>query len=220
MTAAGAAWPAHVGGRTHQPVRRGSQPFEAGEAFYRPLKKARVVHIMRAAERLAVGSMRHRPKAKVRIRRYGELHLPDLHILEALLFRFTTWKTGKCDPTYAQIAELTGHARDTIAGALARLTKAGILQRLRRFIRIEDAEGKGPRVEQAANAYRFELPAALRALRGMGGEGPPIPDDAACAKRDSYLTNSEQEAAWTGKPNLGSVLVRWGEAVAQRESGK
>jgi hypothetical protein len=97
----------------------------------------------------------------------GELRLPDLHILHALLFECLDWKTGRCAPTYDDLAEKTGHARDTIAGALARLAKAGILERLRRFQRVEGADGKGPQVVQAPNAYRFALPARLRLLLGL-----------------------------------------------------
>jgi hypothetical protein len=209
-----AAWPAHVGGRTNQPVRRNSAPFAAGEGFFRPLRKVTVVQIMRGAERLAFRSMRGRARGK----RAGELTLQDLNILEVLLFRFMTWSDGHCDPTYEQIQEVTGHARDTISRALRRLGELGILERLRRFTVIPDAEGQGPRVHQAANAYRFALTGKLRALLGLGAAGPPIPDDAAIATRDAWLSNSEQEAAWTGKPNLGSELGRLGRAVTQRES--
>lgn len=214
MTAAAlpGLWPQHVGGRTHQPVRRDSHPHAAGEAFYRPLRKATVVHIMRGAERLAFRTMRTRAKGA----RRGELTLQDLNILEVLLFRFMTWSTGHCDPTYEQIAEVTGHARDTISKAIGRLAKAGILERLRRFQLLPDVEGQGPRVHQAPNAYRFSLPAKLRALLGLGGAEAPIPDDAAIATRDAWLSNSQQEAEWTGKSNLGSALNKLGQGVQRR----
>jgi hypothetical protein len=214
MTAAAQAglWPQHVDGRTHQPVRRGSQPHAAGDAFYRPLRKVTVVHIMRGAERLAFRTFRQRLKG----RRRGELTLQDLNILEVMLFRFLNWSTGHCDPTYEQIQEVTGHARDTISKALGRLAKAGILERMRRFQLLPDVEGQGPRVHQAPNAYRFSLPAKLRALLGLGAAEAPIPDDAAIATRDAWLSNSQQEAEWTGKSNLGSELNRLGQGVQRR----
>lgn len=213
MTGVATTWPAHQAGRTHQPVRRHSLPFEAGERFFRPLAKATVVQIMRAAERVAIRSMRARGRGRVKRRHAGELTLQDLNILQALLFKFLDWRSGRCAPTYQDLEAETGHARSTIAGAIVRLGKLGILERMRRFRLVPDAEGKGPQVHQAPNAYRFDLPKGLRALLGLGAESRPIPDDAACAKRDSYLENSEQEAEQTGKPNLGSVLAQWGRAV-------
>ena len=42
MTAAAAetvAWPPKVGGRTNQPVRRDSRPYEEGQGFFRPIDK-------------------------------------------------------------------------------------------------------------------------------------------------------------------------------------
>lgn len=218
MTAAASTWPPHVGGRTHQPVRRGSQPFEAGEAFFRPLKKATVVQIMRGAERLAIRSMKTRGRGRVKRRHAGELTLSDLNILQALLFRFLDWRSGRCAPTYQDLADETGHARDTISGAIRRLRKAGILEKMRRFTRLEDVEGKGPQVQQAPNAYRFDLPVVLRALLGLGAESRPIPDDARTAALQARLSNGEQEAEQTGKSNLESVLAAWGRGLDQRES--
>lgn len=220
MTAAvfpkGTAWPPHIDGRTGQKVRRNSSPYETGAGFFRPLKKVTVVHIMRGAERLAFRTMRTRAKG----RRRGELTLQDLNILEVMLFKFMDWRSGRCEPTYAQIQEVTGHARDTITTAMKRLSKLGILERLRRFRRIEDAEGKGPRVEQAPNAYRFALPRRLQALLGLGAEGPPIPDDLAVAQRDGRISNDIQHTEATGKPTLGAALARLAAAVAERESRK
>jgi hypothetical protein len=214
MSAAAQAglWPPHVDGRTGQKVRRDSQPHAAGEGFYRPLHKATVVHIMRGAERLAFRTFRTRGKGK----RRGELTLQDLNILEVLLFRFMTWSSGHCDPTYEQIQEVTGHARDTISKAIGRLKRAGILERMRRFTVVPGAEGQGPRVHQAPNAYRFSLPAKLRALLGLGGAERPIPDDAAIATRDAWLSNSRQEAEFTGKPTIGSELARLERGVNRR----
>lgn len=220
MTAAATTWPAHVGGRTNQRVRRNSFPFEAGEAFFRPLKKVVVVQIMRAAERLALRSMKARGRGRVKRLHAGELTLPDLHILEALLFRFMDWKSGKCAPTYQDLADATGHARDTISAAIRRLKKVGLLEKMRRFTRVEDVEGKGPQVQQAPNAYRFDLPTTLRALLGLGGERP-IPDCAAsdaAERRQSIIHHALQDFDLNRTTSLEAQLGRLGRAVSQRES--
>lgn len=211
------SWPPHEGGRTNQPVRRNSQPFAAGEGFFRPLKKPTVVHIMRGAERLAVQSMKARGRTRLKRRRAGELTLQDLNILEALLFKFMDWRTGRCAPTYDDLMEETGHARDTIAGAIKRLAKVGILERMRRFRVVEDRDGKGPQVHQAPNAYRFALPRALRRLLGLSEEERPIPDDAAHAAQNARRSSNQMRADETG---LTSLLDRWGAALGSTRVGK
>lgn len=211
--AASTPWPPHAGGRTGQPVRRNSFPFEAGERFFRPLNKATVVHIMRAAERLAIRSMKARGKGRVKRRHAGELTLQDLHILHALLFKCLDWRTGKCAPTYADLTEETGHARDTISGALLRLGKVGILQRMRRFSVAPGVDGKGPQVHQAPNAYRFDLPNSLRALLGLGAESRPLAADAEDHLRERKRAVNHMSADDSG---LGAALDRWGAALSAR----
>lgn len=211
--AASVTWPRHVGGRTGQPVRRGSQPFEAGERFFRPLNKQTVVLIMRGAERLAIHSMKARGKGRVKRRHAGELTLQDLHILQALLFKYLDWRTGKCAPTYADLAEETGHARDTIAGALRRLGKVGILERMRRFRVAPDVDGKGPQVHQAPNAYRFDLPRTLRALLGLGAESRPLSADAEDQIRERKRAINTMSADASG---LTLALDKWGAALSTR----
>lgn len=200
-----AAWPPHQGGRTHQKVRRGSAPFEAGEGFFRPLMKATVVHIMRGAERIAVASLRTRGRGKSKRRHVGELSLSDLSVLEALLFRCMDWKTGRCAPTYAELQEITGHARDTISAALRRLGALGVIQWLRRFQLVEGE--KGPEVHQAPNAYRFALPAKLRALLGLV-EG--IPDCEAAHQSERKRAFNSMRADESG---LSRALERWERAL-------
>lgn len=219
MSAAGdgAAWPAKIvidgHRRTLQPIRRDSHPADAGDAFFRPVTKELVVRIQRAAERLVKISMRARGKG----RRWGELTPIDVQVLEAMLFRFMTWSTGKLDCSYDQLQEATGRARDTIARALERLAAVGILKKLRRFVRTE-IEGKGPQVHQVTNAYAVELPRRLAALIGLGAEPPPPPDDAIVARTQARLDNDVAETAWTGQPTLGDSLARLEHGVRQRES--
>lgn len=211
--AAAASWPPHAGGRTGQPVRRTSYPFEAGEAFFRPLAKAAVVTIMRAAERLAIVTMRKREIARVKKRHAGALTLGDLAVLQALLFRFMDWKSGRCAPTYDDLEAETGLARDTIAAAIRRLGAVGILERMRRFRRVEAEGEQGPQVVQAPNAYRFDLPKRLRALLGFGAEAN-LPDDVVQAEAGKAKARSLMVADESG---LSATLAAWGLRFEGRE---
>jgi hypothetical protein len=211
MSAAPTTWPPHEDGRTRQKVYRNSAPFEAGEAFFRPLKMETVTHIMRGAERLAVQSLKTRGRGRAKRRHVGELSLCDLGILEALLFKCMDWKSGRCAPTYLDLQELTGHARGTISAALRRLGAAGILQWLRRFQLVEGENG--PEVHQAPNAYRFALPRALRKLLGLK-EPEMIPDDARCSVRERQRAFKSMRGDETG---LTDLFAKWGRALHPRE---
>lgn len=210
--ASAATWPPHdASGRTRQKVRRGSVPFEAGEAFFRPLAKATVVHIMRGCERLAIQTMRCRKKLRVKLRHAGELTLSDLSVLEFMLFRGMEWRTGRCAPTYQDIAEATGHARDTISAALRRLKALGILEVLRRFQVVEDPAGGGPQVHQAPNAYRFTLTRALRALLGLLDREEAMAPDVQYDTRERKRAVNQMSADASG---LTGLLDTWGAALA------
>jgi hypothetical protein len=221
LTAAvAAAWPPHdAGGRTHQPVRRGSQPFAAGEAFFRPLSKRTVVDIMRGAQRLAIESMRSRTLRRIKLRHAGQLTLSALTVLEAMLFRFLDWKSGRCAPTYEELQDWTGLARDTVASAFVQLEKLGVLERLRRFQVVEDPGGKGPQVHQAPNAYRFALPKILRALLGLLDREEAMAADTAYDARNARLSYSEMsadQAEISGRDNIDAALRRLGRALDRR----
>lgn len=205
-----AAWPQKVDGRTLQQVRRGSVPEEASDPWFIPTPKAAATRIMRGAERLAKQAMKTRKKGA----RWGRLTPIDLQVLEALLFRFMTWRTGKLDPSYEQLREATGRARETIARALDRLEAAGFLKKLRRFVKTE-VEGKGPQVQQTTNAYRVMLPAAAAAL--LGSAGAPPPEDAEIHQAELRLASAEMAAQDTGRASLESELARLGRGVTQRD---
>ena len=212
------AWPRKVDGRTGQPVRRDSHPYEEGAAFFQARTKAQVTRIMRAAERYVKLARDRRAKGA----HWGaELRPVDLHILEALLFKAMDWPTGRLDWSYDQIQKATGRSRQAIADALFRLGRLGLVQRLRRFVRLEATGAAGPQVQQANNAYRVDLPPRLASAVGFGPERtPPPPDDAAHAQLQARMTNDVQDAEVTGRATLGSTLARLGDAVARRESGK
>lgn len=200
--------------RTHQRLRRNSQPYDDGEGFYRPITSQLASKIMRGAERFAKAAMRARMKGA----RRGILTDIDLQILEALVFRFMDWRSGRLEPTYAMIAAETGRARATIAASLERLEAAGFIERMRRFRVVEEAEGqKAPQVEQAPNAYRVSLPKRIAILVGLGPRICVPPDDHGHAAIAARIANDVHDAEWTGRSTMGAALARLEEAIRKRE---
>ena len=98
--------------------------------------------------------------------RDGVLGQSALMILRALLCHFLDTKSGRCDPSYKQIQKQTGFCVQTIAVALKRLERAGILDITRRIARKgaqlwNELIGRfvwRERVEQQTNAYRVNFP--------------------------------------------------------------
>ena len=75
----------------------------------------------------------------------GVLKRTGLAVLRALLFSFANVVTGRCDPSFDTLAVASGCARSTVAVALGRLEAAGLLERVRRQVRMT----------RFSNAYRF-----------------------------------------------------------------
>lgn len=152
--------------------RKGSV-FDRGGEFRRPVStKARAL-VMDRAEALERST-------KAPGQRDGVLGQSALMILRALLFHFLDPKIGKLDPSYKQIQEQTGFCVQTIAVALKRLERAGILDITRRMAR------KGAKlwnefmgrfvwrewVEQQTNAYMVNVPVPDRTE--FGDLGMPL----------------------------------------------
>ena len=72
---------------------------------------------------------------KAKGQRDGVLGQSALMVLRALLCHFLDTKSGRCDPSYKQIQKQTGFCVQTIAVALKRLERAGILDITRRIVR-------------------------------------------------------------------------------------
>ena len=155
-----------------RPYRRGSV-FDRGGEFYRPIStKARAL-VMDRAEALE-------RRTKARGQRDGVLGQSALMVLRALLFHFLDTKIGKLDPSYKQIQKQTGFCVQTIAVALKRLERAGILEIRRRI----DRKGKQlwneltrrfvwlKWVEQITNAYMVNVPVPDRTK--FGDLGMPL----------------------------------------------
>lgn len=169
---------------------------------------------MRGAERFAKAAMRARLKGA----RRGILTDIDLQILEALVFRFMDWRSGRLEPSYAMITAETGRAKATIAASLERLENVGFIERMRRFRVVEEAKGvKAPQVEQAPNAYRVSLPKRIAILVGLAPRICVPPDDHRHAAIAAKITNDIHHAEWTGKATMGAALARLEEAIRKRE---
>jgi hypothetical protein len=208
-------WPQRVDGRTLQKVRRGSWPAEAAEGFFRPISRDLAVRIVRSAEKVAAMTMRKRDKG----RRWGVLSPIDVQVLRCLVFEAMDWGTGKLDWSYDQIMKATGRARDTVNRSLAALRRLGFLARMRRFEKIEGAEGAGPRVQQCTNAYQvFAPPPKVLALIGIRIDPPPLPDDVVWAQKAKQHDELAMELH-TGK-GLMAALNRLRDKLEERESRK
>lgn len=89
----------------------------------------------------------------------GILGRPAIALLRALLYTFHNAATGRTDPSYDRLQEVTGYCRATIAKAIAALERAGIIRVIRRMIRVATPEGV--RFRQLSNAYGFVAGQAL-----------------------------------------------------------
>jgi hypothetical protein len=101
----------------------------------------------------------------------GTLGSAAMRVLECLIFDFLNFATGRLDPGYHAIARKTGMSRSTIATALARLKKLGILHWVRRSS-IDRIDGGRSVLRQETNAYAI-LPASQ--WRGYGQQPEPPP---------------------------------------------
>ena len=155
-----------------RPWRRGSV-FDRGGEFRRPISTKERAQIMNRAEALERST-------KAPGQRDGVLGQSALMILRALVCHFLDTKSGRCDPSYKQIQKQTGFCVQTIAVALKRLERAGILDITRRIARKgaqlwNELTGRfvwRERVEQQTNAYRVNFPVPDR--RTLGDLGAPL----------------------------------------------
>jgi hypothetical protein len=152
--------------------RKGSV-FDRGGDFRRPIStKSRALVIDRAE------ALERSTKAKGQ--RDGVLGQSALMVLRALMCHFLDTKSGRCDPSYKQIQKQTGFCVQTIAVALKRLERAGILDITRRMVRRgaqiwNELTGRfvwRERVEQQTNAYRVNFPVPER--NQLGDLGTPL----------------------------------------------
>src|SRR3546814_8032662 len=141
--------------------------------------------------------------------------------------RISDWSSDVCSSDLG-----TGLSKNCVVQALSRLKEARIIDWFRRYEPVPDheAQGAGPRIKQATNAYRFLFPAFLSkifaARRRRGIAADPAPDceqyrqlEAARAMepmRDQLplweLTREERD-----KRELADILASLGEAIEAKE---
>lgn len=188
--------------------RRGSV-FDRGGEFHRPISTKARAQIMERAEVLERST-------KAPGQRDGVLGQSALMVLRTLLCHFLDTKSGRCDPSYKQIQKQTGFCVQTIAVALKRLERAGILDITRRIAR------KGAqfwneltrrfvwreRVEQQTNAYRVNFPVPDRAQLGDLGAPlfkpkPDAPSDSTSQRESTPRFLQRMSAAWAARCSPG-----------------
>ncbi|WP_232493685.1 helix-turn-helix domain-containing protein [Novosphingobium kaempferiae] len=214
--------------RTGARVLRGS--VEAGtfeHAFFVTPGKGETDRLLRAARRILDAGRQLRREAREGTRTLT----PAEHVLTTLtaasvrvfeeILTLSRLNGGRVFPSYDHLAEATSLGRATVARALKILEGIGFLVRQRRFRRIEDAEGPGPRYEQTSNAYRAFLPKIVMDYLPRWMRPAPAPDDA-LHREEAHaedmeamvrsLTCRELAEAHVGGA-LGKVLARLGAAI-------
>ena len=175
MPATGAPWSAWSGSTT-EAIR--SQPM--------PKKAAvRLWHRARDFDRQTRTEGRHG----------GAVGPSALQVLHALIFDFLNFKTGRLDPGYAAIARKANVCERTVATAIQRLKRLGILDWVRRCA--ESWRDGRYVLEQASNAY---------AIHETGWHGYRPPQD----------PPAPAPGTWGDHAPLPSTLA---QAVTERQAG-
>lgn len=139
--------------------RRGAVFVRDAREHSRPLDRNQKAKILYLAERLERST-------KAAGRRNGCLGYVGLAVLKALLLTFHNSQTGMCSPGYGALQKATGLCRQSIATALKRLEACGVIQVVRRLVRLAvayDCPNMGGRVSavvtrQDTNLYRLQEP--------------------------------------------------------------
>jgi len=148
----------------------------------------------------------------------------SLRVFEEIL-TLSRLNKGRVYPSYDYLAKATSLGRATVARSLRILEEIGFLVRQRRFKRLEDAQGPGPRFEQTSNAYRTFLPKLALDYLPRWMRPAPIPDDVEHQEMRhaeemehmrSQLTCRELAETTVNGP-LGKVLARLGAALDRQE---
>lgn len=214
--------------RTGAPVLRDS--VEAGtfeHAFFVAPAKGETDRLLRAARRIldAGRQLRREERTGARTLTPAERLLTTLTAASVRVFEeiltLSRLNKGRVYPSYDRLAEATSLGRATVARSLRILEGIGFLVRQRRFKRIEDAQGPGPRYEQTSNAYRAFLPRIALAYLPRWMRPAPPPDDAA-HRAEAHAEDMEhmvksltcRELAETHIGGaLGKALARLGDAL-------
>lgn len=207
--------------RERTPVRRHSRAAGRCEGvFWRRTNREEVRTILLAAKR-------YERAERQRGERSGPLGSVAIELLE-LFTNLVNFRTGRLEPSIDTLMRMLCRSRDAIVRALKNLRAHGFLDWLRRY-EPTGAQGRGPQVKQASNAYRMSLPAKARQLLGRLGMAPPPPEDhaqrqaereAAIEAHKASLPNDELALFTLGDTPLGRALAALGKSVQQRESAR
>jgi hypothetical protein len=98
-----------------------------------------------------------------------------LEVLEALL-GLVDYASGRLEPSIEWICHKINRSRAAVVAALARLRVAGLVDWIRRYIRVDD-QGR-EQIKQTTNAYRIRLPEPLVQFVRVKKSAPPPVDEA------------------------------------------
>lgn len=118
----------------------------------------------------------------------GGVGLTAMAVLHCFHFDFLNFATGRLDPSYEGIARMTGLARSTVAGAIAKLKRLGIINWVRRC---EQAYEDGVfTLRQKTNAYAVLPPSQWHGYVDPEETPAPWPE------------------AWGATPPIAGLLVQ------------
>ena len=205
--------------RCPAPIRRHSHAKAGAEArLWRPTSRQEVQKVLLAAKKYDLAGRR-------KGERTGPLGSVAIEVLEYFV-NLVDFRTGRLEPSLVTIMGKLRRSRDAVVRALKALRTHGFLDWLRRYEPTGN-EGRGPRVQQASNAYRLSLPQKALRLLGRFAKTPPPPDDHAAAQAaraaelDAYgkaLPLDERALLDAGDTPVGRALAALGKAVRKRES--
>lgn len=234
-----------IGGKETARKRRSGAPHRTGarvlrdsveagtfeHTFFVSPAKGETDRLLRAARRILDAGRQLRSEARAGTRTLT----PAEHLLTTLtaasvrvfeeILTLSRLNGGRVFPSYDHLAQATSLGRATVARALRILEAIGFLVRQRRFKRIEDATGPGPRYEQTSNVYRTFLPRIVADHLPRWMRPAPIPDDVIQREVDhgeemaqivKSLSCRELAEAHVGG-SLGKVLARLGAAIDKQE---
>ncbi|MGH7970302.1 MAG: hypothetical protein ACREIC_16390, partial [Limisphaerales bacterium] len=117
-----------------------------------------------------------------------------LLVLHTLIFEFLNHRTGRLDPSYKAIQNVTRLCRQTVAKALARLKELGIINWIRRCTEDHDDAGRFM-LRQETNAYAILPPSQWHGYVETHQPEPPHPSAwGACPPLPSLIEQAATDA--------------------------
>lgn len=170
-----------------------------GPVTFTPIAKRAAVKLFHQARRW---ERETRPKG----RHNGKLSRVALLTLHALIFDFLNFRTGRLDPSYAEIAHKAGICVRSVANAIKRLTVAGVINKIRRCYADQDEHGRF-RLSQDSNAYGLNPLSSWKGLKAP--PSPPLPHRDTCgfpADEIDAMRYEEIKLAAQGQLSLSDPL--------------